>query len=127
MLQGTPDTCHASSGVHIAMTEKKDITAWARDLTWSAQINDLVGGWIVTDHPHPLSEHDHRPNGDHFQCGYVVAECMVEMDAKRIAALLNAYGPIPYQLRQRVKEGPLRLMVPYDVGSSPAHEGGLCG
>lgn len=30
---------------------------------WTAQVNDLVGGWIVTTYPHPLSAHDTRPDG----------------------------------------------------------------
>lgn len=59
------------------------------DDVWTVQVNDLVGGWIVTDYPYPLSEHDHRPDGDSGRRGYVIAECSGEIDARRIAALLN--------------------------------------
>jgi hypothetical protein len=58
---------------------------------WYAQVNDLVGGWIVTDLNKPLSEHDFRPfnhrNEENY--GYVIAECMNQTDAERIADLLN--------------------------------------
>lgn len=58
---------------------------------WTAQVNDLVGGWIVTDYPHPLSEHDNRWDGDTTKGGYIVAECWTERDACTIAMLLNEY------------------------------------
>ncbi len=56
---------------------------------WSAQVNDLVGGWIVTDYPHPLSEHDTRLEGDPRRRGKVIADCVTHGDAVRIARLLN--------------------------------------
>jgi hypothetical protein len=59
-------------------------------VTYSAQVNDLVGGWIVTDYPHPLSEHDNRPGGDQ-PFGTIVAECSTEFAAKLISHLLNTY------------------------------------
>lgn len=59
---------------------------------WTAQVNDLIGGTIVTDYPHPLSEHDHRKDGDQEKCGYVFAECMTMADAGTIADLLNRAG-----------------------------------
>lgn len=56
---------------------------------WTAQVNDLVGGWIVTNYPHPYSEHDNRPDGDPYKFGYVIAECYARADAETIAGLLN--------------------------------------
>lgn len=56
---------------------------------WTAQVNDLIGGAVVTTYPHPLSEHDHRKDGDPHKRGYVIAECMTMADAERIAGLLN--------------------------------------
>lgn len=56
---------------------------------WSAQPNDLIGGYIVTTYPHPLSEHDFRPEGDCSKRGYVIADCMSLVDAETIANLLN--------------------------------------
>lgn len=57
---------------------------------WSAQPNDLAGGWAVTNLPVPLSAHDMRPDGDPALRGYVFAECAREDDARLLAALLNA-------------------------------------
>lgn len=62
---------------------------------WTAQVNDLIGGWVVTTYPHPLSEHDHREEGDRLKCGYVVADCMTEADAVQIAAALNSRLYVP--------------------------------
>lgn len=56
---------------------------------WSAQPNDLMGGYIVTNYPHPLSEHDTRNNGDPRKRGYIFAECYTREDAYLVAALLN--------------------------------------
>jgi hypothetical protein len=56
---------------------------------WTVQVNDLIGGWVVTNYPHPLSQHDHRPEGDPDKRGYIIAECIKEDDAKTIAQLLN--------------------------------------
>ena len=60
---------------------------------WTAQIDDLVGGWIVTTYPHPLSAHDTRPDGDPAKRGEIIAECHSEDDAELIARLLNEHGP----------------------------------
>ncbi len=66
---------------------------------FTAQINDLIGGFIVSSYPHPLSEHDHRPNGDPNKRGVIVAECTTRPHAELLAGLLNAYveagGSIP--------------------------------
>jgi hypothetical protein len=59
---------------------------------WSAQPNDLIGGAIVTTLPLPMSEHDHRKDGDPAKRGYVIAECMTMADAGTIADLLNGAG-----------------------------------
>lgn len=57
--------------------------------SWSAQVNDLIGGWIVTDYAAPHSAHDFNKDGDLTKRGYIVAECMTEKDASTIAKLLN--------------------------------------
>jgi hypothetical protein len=60
-------------------------------MTWYAQVNDLVGGWIVANKDLPLAEIDTRPEeyGGTMPDAYVIAECMCEPDARRIALLLN--------------------------------------
>jgi hypothetical protein len=83
---------------------QQDLRRWAAEIevkqnapqTWTPQVNDLIGGWIVTTYPHPLSAHDVRPEGDPNKRGYVIAECMVKEDAEMIASLLNQ-GGVPYQ------------------------------
>jgi len=57
---------------------------------WTAQVNDLIGGWVVTSYPHPISEHDFRKYGDPEKRGYIIAECMTKYDAQLIADLLNS-------------------------------------
>jgi hypothetical protein len=59
---------------------------------WTPQVNDLVGGWVVTTYPHSLAEHDSRPDGDPARRGYVIAECATFEDAEEIALLLNDAG-----------------------------------
>ncbi len=59
---------------------------------WTVQVNDLVGGWIVTDYQWPLSQHDTRPDGDPKKRGKIIAECVDPEDAQRIAFLLNDAG-----------------------------------
>ncbi len=61
-------------------------------VTWTAQPNDLIGGAVVTTYPRPMSEHDHRRDGDPSKRGYVIAECMTMADAGTIADLLNGAG-----------------------------------
>lgn len=65
---------------------------------FTVQVNDLVGGWIVTDYPHPLSLHD-------FLQGVVLADCMAKEEAELLAGLLNAYievgGKLPPRQLQR--------------------------
>lgn len=56
---------------------------------WTVQVDDLVGGWIVTTYPHPLSAHDTRPDGDPTKRGEIIAECCTEEDGELIAGLLN--------------------------------------
>lgn len=72
---------------------------------WSAQKNDIIGGWIVTTYPHPASEHDFSGGGEmptwenrltaKLACGYVIADCRTEEDAVIIANLLNLEKYIP--------------------------------
>lgn len=61
---------------------------------WSAQVNDLVGGWIVTTYPYPASDHVFN-DIDSLKHGYIIAECMMEEDARRIAQLLNEERYVP--------------------------------
>ncbi len=65
---------------------------------WSAQIDDTVGGFIVTTYPHPASEHDRRKDGVPLKCGYVIADCMTLKDAQVIAHLLNREGYVPEEV-----------------------------
>lgn len=58
-------------------------------IVWTAQENDVIGGWCVTNYPHPLSEHDLRPNGNPARWGYVIADMMRHDDAQEVARLLN--------------------------------------
>lgn len=70
---------------------------------WSAQKNDLIGGWIVTTYPYPASEHEtsgksEAPSWDNrynLKSGYIVADCMSELDAILIADLLNRERYVP--------------------------------
>lgn len=64
---------------------------------WSAQVNDLIGGWIVTTYPHPLSEHDHRRDGDLSKRGVIACECVDRAYAILIAKLLNAYPELAHR------------------------------
>jgi hypothetical protein len=59
------------------------------DPVWTVQVNDEVGGFIVTTYPHPSSAHDHRPDGDPRKRGRIIADCCCTEDAELIAELLN--------------------------------------
>ncbi len=61
------------------------------DHPWSAQVDDCVGGWIVTRFPYPMSLHDHRPDGDPSNRGEVVCMFASEEMAHLIATLLNKH------------------------------------
>lgn len=52
---------------------------------WSAEPNDLIGGWIVTNSGKPASETNPSEN-------YIIAECYSKEDAAVIARLLNIQG-----------------------------------
>ncbi len=56
---------------------------------WTVQLNDLVGGWVVTDYPQSLADHPRTPSGGGLARGRVIADCVTEADAQRIAHLLN--------------------------------------
>lgn len=58
-------------------------------VTWTVQSNDLVGGYIVTDYPHPLSEHDTRESGDPERRGRILCECNDRNTAEWLAKLVN--------------------------------------
>lgn len=57
---------------------------------WTSQLNDLVGGFIVTTFSQPLSQHGHGA-----ERGYVIADCMTENDARMIAHCLNVMAYVP--------------------------------
>lgn len=60
---------------------------------WSEQLNDTIGGWIVTTYPHPDSEqHYYDKHGKVHAYGYIIADCTSEQDANQIATLLNIAG-----------------------------------
>lgn len=61
-------------------------------VTWHVVINDLVGGWCVSNVNLPMSEHDFRKEGDPEKRGYIFAECMTQEDAAIIAETLNDRG-----------------------------------
>jgi hypothetical protein len=77
---------------------------------WSAQKNDMIGGWIVTTYPHPASEHDFSGQGEKptwenrhtakLRCGYVVADCLREQDAIFIATKLNSEKYVPDEAQE---------------------------
>jgi hypothetical protein len=73
------------------MTAKSGPNTPKRVPQWTVQVNDLIGGFIVTNHPHPLSEFDHRPDGAVENRGYIIAETIRKEDADDIAALLNIH------------------------------------
>lgn len=56
---------------------------------WSVQVDDTVGGWVVTTYPFPMSQHDFRPDGDPAKRGRVAAECQDEDTAWVIANYFN--------------------------------------
>lgn len=58
-------------------------------MIWSVQSDDLVGGWIVTTYPHPISKHDFRKDGNPEKRGIIAAECSDNKYAVLIAKLLN--------------------------------------
>lgn len=62
---------------------------------YTAQVNDVVGGHIVTTYPYPASQHDLQIDGDPLKKGYIVAECMTERDAQAIATDLNESKYVP--------------------------------
>lgn len=72
---------------------------------WSAQKNDLIGGWIVTTYPYPASEHDTTGRGEmptwenrltaKMKCGYIIADCISELDAIFLAEKLNQECYVP--------------------------------
>lgn len=65
-------------------------------MKWYPIINDVVGGYAVSNLDEPVSEHDLRKEGNPEKRGYVIADFMTEDDAKVVAHLLNIidYQPI---------------------------------
>lgn len=51
---------------------------------WSAQMNDVIGGWIVTRRGKPLSEHNGMD-----ELRDIICETVEEGSARLIAVLLN--------------------------------------
>ncbi len=61
---------------------------------WTIQVDDLIGGWILTDYPYPPSEWDLRPDGDKTKrpsqaANFWGGESSRDF-AEHIATLLNA-------------------------------------
>lgn len=71
---------------------------------WSAQRNDYIGGYMVTDYPWSATLHDLRFDGEKEKRGYNIAECMREEDARMIAALLNEAGITPRSIREQLSD-----------------------
>ena len=86
---GTKEPERALSNLEV-MLLKEAVGNHQDNKKWSVQVNDLVGGYIVTTYPHPLSQHDTR-KGENKK-DRIAAECVSEQTAKRIANLLNRYG-----------------------------------
>ena len=90
--------------LHYPDAHKK--VGWPR---WSAQKNDLIGGWVVTTYPGPMSEHDFSGRGEtptwenrhtsKDKCGYVLADCHTEQDAIIIANEMNQERYVPIDAR----------------------------
>jgi hypothetical protein len=76
-------------------------------VTWTVQKNDLVGGWIVADYPHPLSEWDNRRDGDATKRGFLMAECDYELAAEALCFLLN----YSYTKIERGEDGKVTIKV----------------
>lgn len=74
------------------------------DEIWSAQVDDLVGGAIVTTFAAPASKHDHNRDGDPAKQGYIIAECPTMDDAQLVAGLLNAAGAAAPKLASPLSE-----------------------
>lgn len=55
---------------------------------WTAEVNDLIGGYIVTNCKKPASQVDITPESE----DYVIADCPMEQDAIIIASCLNRAG-----------------------------------
>ena len=73
-------------------------------MTYYAQANDLIGGWIVTPHGKPMSEH----NTAEGECP--IAEFYDEDHAKDYATLLNyaATGNLAHKRIERLCDGDCR-------------------
>ena len=57
---------------------------------WTVQVNDLIGGYIVTTYPYPLSQHQWKDeNGSYLTYGYVIADVTKKEEGALIAKLLN--------------------------------------
>lgn len=68
---------------------------WWHSRHWTAEVDDLIGGAIVTTYPKPASEHDNRKESDGgvpWHRGYIIAEFMTMEDAEVVARLLNEAG-----------------------------------
>jgi hypothetical protein len=69
-------------------------------MTWYANVNDLIGGWYISDRDQPASQvntmEDCPP--------YVLADFMDEADAKALVDVLNFQGYVG-QARWKAERG----------------------
>lgn len=68
-------------------------------MKWYVNENDVFGGWAISNLDLPLSQHDHREDGDPKLRSYVIADMfMTEEDARVIAHLLTTINYVPLPL-----------------------------
>lgn len=73
---------------------------------WYVQVDDTVGGFVVTDINIPVSAMDHRPNGDPEKKARILAECCTIDDAVVIAYAMNKieYDPDDEEGKRQIFE-----------------------
>lgn len=88
--------------LNMAIEHRKD-DRWPE--LWTAQVDDLVGGWIVTTYPFPYAEHPDREHDSRI--GGVdrdVISCWSEDRAKLVAGLLNEHKEAKWRVAKVKKE-----------------------
>lgn len=71
---------------------------------WTAQVDDLVGGWIVTTYPFPYAEHPNRGDDPRIGVDRDVISCWSEERAKQVAELLNEHEEAKWRVTQVKRE-----------------------
>ena len=66
-------------------------------MTFYPVVNDLIGGYDVSEWDKPVSQHDTRPEGGE----YTIGTFMTEEWATRVAVALNAFEVIADRLNSR--------------------------